>query len=347
MAIAPPRPNKDHRVRISPRPALIFTLVAALFTSACAAAGSSGVPATAAATVGDATISVDLLERVVGAAKENPSAGLAGLEGDELAEQTATLERDVLTALIRFELARQALDDRDVEVTDEAIDEEYGNQVDLAGGQEALDEQVTSLGLTDEEYRDLLVGNVVRERLLREAILGDNEVTDEQIQTVYEQRKESGQYEVGTVSHILVETEEEATEVIGLLEEGGDFAALAEERSQDPGSAAQGGTLPEAPFSNYVEEFAAAAREAEIGAIVGPVQTQFGFHIIRVDDRREIELDEVEDTLREELVGQQGEAAFQEELQSLFAEADVSVNSRFGAWDPATGAVVADTPTEN
>lgn len=334
-------------MRISPRFAVVAAFLLALVAPACVAAGGSGVPATAAATVGDATISVDLLERVVDAAKENPNAGLAGLEGDELAEQTATLERDVLTALIRFELARQALADRDVEVSDEQIDEEYGNQVDLAGGQEALDEQVASLGLTDEEYRDLLVGNVVRERLLREAILGDNEVTDEQVQAVYEQRKESGQYEVGTVSHILVETEEEANEIIGLIEEGGDFAALAEERSQDPGSAAQGGTLPEAPFSNYVEEFAAAAREAEIGEVVGPVQTQFGFHIIRVDDRREIELDEVEDTLRDELVGQQGEAAFQEELQKLFAEAEVSVNSRFGAWDPATGAVVADAPTDN
>lgn len=334
-------------MRISPRSAIVAVLALALGAPACAAAGSSGVPATAAATVGDATISVDLLERVVEAAKENPNAGLAGLEGDELAEQTATLERDVLTALIRFELARQALEEKDVEVSDDEIDEEYGNQVDLAGGQEALDEQVASLGLTDDEYRDLLVGNVVRERLLREAILGDNEITDEQVQTVYDQRKESGQYDVGTVSHILVETEEEASEVLGLLEEGGDFAALAEERSQDPGSAAQGGTLPEAPFSNYVEEFAAAAREAEIGEVVGPIQTQFGFHIIRVDDRREVAFDEVADTLRDELVGQQGEAAYQEELQALFAEADVAVNSRFGAWDPATGAVVADAPTDN
>lgn len=331
-------------MRLPMRP-LILTAVAALFATGCAT--SSGVPATAAAKVGDVTIPVDLLERVVEAAAENPSAGLAGLEGDELAEQTATLERDVLTALIRFELARQALDERDVEVSEEDLDEEYGNQVDLAGGQEALDEQVGSLGLSDEEYRDLLVGNVVRERLLREAVLGENEITDEQLQTIYDQRSEAGQYEVGTVSHILVETEEEANEIIGLLEGDGDFAALAEERSQDPGSAAQGGSLGEAPFSRYVEEFAAAALDAEVGEIVGPVQTQFGFHIIRVDERREIAFDEVEQSLRDELVGQQGEAAYQEALQTLFEEGEVSVNSRFGAWDPATGAVVADAPTDN
>lgn len=334
-------------MRISPRPAIVVALAFALFAPACAAAGGSGVPATAAAKVGDQTISVDLLERVVGAAKDNPNAGLAGLEGDELAEQTATLERDVLTALIRFELARQALDERDVEVADDAVDEEYSNQVDLAGGQEALDEQVAALGLTDEEYRDLLVGNVVRERLLREDILGDNEVSDDQLQTIYQQRKEAGQYDVANVSHILVETEEEANEIIGLLEGGEDFATLAEERSQDPGSAAQGGSLGEGPLNRYVEEFAAAAQEAEIGEVVGPVQTQFGFHVIRVDDRREISFEDVEDTLRDELVGQQGEAAYQQVLQTLFEEADVTVNSRFGTWDPATGAVVAETPTDN
>jgi peptidyl-prolyl cis-trans isomerase C len=333
-------------VRFSPR-LLIVTLVAALFASGCTAAGGSGVPGNAAATVGGTTISLDVLERVVAAASENPNAGLEGLEGDALAEQTATLERDILTALIRFELARQALEDRDIEVTEEEIDEEYENQVALAGSQEDLDEQIAAIGLTDDEYRDLLVGNVIREQRLREAVLGENEITDEQIQTIYDERKEAGQYEVGTVSHILVETEEEANEIIGLLEEGGDFAALAEERSQDPGSAAQGGSLGEAPFSRYVEEFAAAAAEAEIGEVVGPVQTQFGFHIIRVDDRREIAFDEVEDSLRDELVGQQGEAAYQQALQTLFEEAEVSVNSRFGTWDPATGAVVADAPTDN
>lgn len=325
---------------------LLLTFVVALFATGCSATTGS-VPATAAATVGDEKIPVELLERIIEAAKENPNAGMAGLEGDALAERTATLEREILTSLIRIELTRQAVEERDVEVTDEMIDEEYENQIELAGGEEALEQQAESFGLTTDEYREILVGNVVRETALRDAILGDNEMSDDDLREIYDQRNEAGLYNVGTVSHILVETEEEANEIIGLLEDGGDFAALAEERSQDPGSAAQGGSLGEAPFSNYVPEFAEAAEQAEVGEIVGPVESQFGFHVIRVDERREVEFEDVQDDLRNELQNQQGETQFQNELRALFTETEIDVNSRFGMWDPETGTVVADAPTDN
>jgi len=101
------------------------------------------------------------------------------------------------------------------------------------------------------------------------------------------------------VRHILVPTEEEAQDVLEALEAGEPFSALARAVSEDTGSGSRGGELGWSPLSNYVEPFADAAEEAEIGAIVGPVESDFGFHIIQVRAREEREVDENQiDSLR-------------------------------------------------
>lgn len=92
--------------------------------------------------------------------------------------------------------------------------------------------------------------------------------------------------------HILVETEEEAQDILTALNEGASFAALAQAVSTDTGSGANGGELNWTLASNFVEEFADAVTEAPIGEIVGPVETQFGFHIIQVRDRENREINE-------------------------------------------------------
>lgn len=96
------------------------------------------------------------------------------------------------------------------------------------------------------------------------------------------------------VRHILVETEEEANELIAALQNGESFASLAQARSTDTGSGQRGGELGWAAISNYVPEFEAAIVAATIGDIVGPVESEFGFHIIQVraQEEREIEGDE-------------------------------------------------------
>ena len=86
-------------------------------------------------------------------------------------------------------------------------------------------------------------------------------------------------------AHILVDTEQEANAILALINDGEDFAELAIERSLDTGSGAQGGALGNSPVLYYVTPFAQAIRDNEVGSLVGPVQTQFGFHIIRIDDK--------------------------------------------------------------
>lgn len=90
--------------------------------------------------------------------------------------------------------------------------------------------------------------------------------------------------------HILVATEEEAQDVITAINAGESFADLAKAVSTDTGSGANGGELGWSPATNYVKEFQEAVKTAEIDAIVGPVKTQFGYHIIQVRAREDREL---------------------------------------------------------
>ncbi len=115
--------------------------------------------------------------------------------------------------------------------------------------------------------------------------------------------------------HILVEDEETALAALTALQAGESFAALARAISTDPGSGYRGGDLGEAYIGNYVPEFRQAIETAEIGALVGPVESEFGFHILQVrskeerggaeeqstrDRAKQQELELLRETLREE-----------------------------------------------
>lgn len=90
------------------------------------------------------------------------------------------------------------------------------------------------------------------------------------------------------VRHILVATEQEAQDVLAALEAGESFTELARAVSLDTGSAANGGDYDWSPASGFVGPFADAVRNAAIGEFVGPVQTEFGYHVIQVRGRREV-----------------------------------------------------------
>jgi foldase protein PrsA len=98
------------------------------------------------------------------------------------------------------------------------------------------------------------------------------------------------------VRHILLNDEVTANDVLQKLEEGEDFASLAQTYSLDTGSGANGGELGVTDVHNFVDEFADAVLSAEIGAIVGPVKTPFGWHILQVKARGERALSDNEYT---------------------------------------------------
>ena len=115
------------------------------------------------------------------------------------------------------------------------------------------------------------------------------------------------------VRHILVESEETALEILDALQNGESFADLARAASTDPGSGSRGGELGDSYVGNYVPEFRAAVESAEIGEIVGPVESEFGFHIIQIRSREERSGEEIEAQL--ESAKQREYGLFLEELR--------------------------------
>ena len=129
----------------------------------------------------------------------------------------------------------------------------------------------------------------LRNKLLMGALLSDHArkvITDEALQQVYnEQVKPMGATEEVRARHILVPTEEEARKIAEELKAGADFAELAKKYSKDPG-ASDGGDLGYFTKDQMVPEFANVAFQMYPGQTSNPVKTQFGWHIIKLEDRR-------------------------------------------------------------
>ena len=146
-------------------------------------------------------------------------------------------------------------------------------------------------------------------RALFENEVKSNPVTDADLQKQYEQFKGSMGTNEYKVSHILVDKEEDAKQIIDQLGKGGDFAKLAKERSKDPGSKDNGGDLDWGPSARYVKPFADAVTSQQKGKVsAAPVKTDFGYHVIRVDDVRPLkvpEFTEVKEQFRQRAQQQQ------------------------------------------
>lgn len=144
---------------------------------------------------------------------------------------------------------------------------------------------------------------MMRTKVLMELLLqqtAKKAVTDEALHKVYDEAvKQMRDEQEVRASHILVDTEDEAKAVLTELKKGANFADLAKQKSKDPG-AAQGGDLGYFTKDQMVPEFAEVAFKLDKGALSDPVKTQFGWHIIKVEDKRTKpvpEFDKVKDQL--------------------------------------------------
>jgi peptidyl-prolyl cis-trans isomerase C len=146
-----------------------------------------------------------------------------------------------------------------------------------------------------------------------------NPVTEAEIKAEYDKFVAANGGKEYRARHILVEKEDEAKALIADIKKGAKFEDLAKKASKDPGSGANGGDLDWANASSYVPEFSSAMSKLEKGQLTeSPVKSQFGFHIIRVDDVRDAQLpklDEVKPQITQQLT-QSKLAKFQEDLRA-------------------------------
>jgi peptidyl-prolyl cis-trans isomerase C len=209
----------------------------------------------------------------------------------------------------------------DIKASDVAIaEEDIGanlQQIPPESRREYLTSYLTDMTLVAKaaEGRKLADGDEFKQRIAyyRSKILMDlllqaeakAAVSEGAMHQLYDEasKQMAGQQEV-RARHILVKTEEEANAIIAELKNGVDFAELAKQKSTDPG-ASEGGDLGYFPKDEMVPEFADAAFKLEKGQISEPVHTRFGWHVIKVEDKRERQVpsfDQVRDQLATHLV---------------------------------------------
>lgn len=163
--------------------------------------------------------------------------------------------------------------------------------------------------------RDILAQMAMRE------VLGGISVSDEEMQANYEANKKAySKGETVSAKHILVDAEETCNEILATINSGEKtFEDAATEYSTCP-SGQRGGDLGEFGRGQMVKEFEDAAFAAEIGQVVGPVQTQFGFHLIKVEKKNEATIasfDEVKEVIRRNMLQQKQNSVYSKEIANL------------------------------
>jgi len=139
-----------------------------------------------------------------------------------------------------------------------------------------------------------------RQQVLTNALFADfvkaNPIPDAAVKAEYDKFKAQSAGTEYRARHILVEKEDEAKALIAQIKAGGNFEELAKKNSKDPGSGANGGDLDFAAANAYVPEFSQAMAKLKKGEMTQePVKTQFGYHIIRLDDTREAQFPPFDD----------------------------------------------------
>ena len=168
---------------------------------------------------------------------------------------------------------------------------------------------------------------LARQTLLIRELFADYQkkdpVTDADIKGEYDKFVAANGGKEYRARHILVEKEDEAKAIIASLKKGGKFEEIAKKQSKDPGSGANGGDLDWAAAASYVPEFSAAMVKLEKGQLTPePVKTQFGYHVIRVDDVRTAEMPKFEE-IKPQIAQQMGQQKLQEFQKGLRDKAKI------------------------
>jgi parvulin-like peptidyl-prolyl isomerase len=305
------------------RPLFALGLAAALLVGA-AGCGSNDV---AAIVNGEEISTAELDAQVDRLMEQSPQM----FEGEEGASRLVEFKKQLLDNMINNVLIRQAAEERGIAVSDEEIDAQIE---DLKAGFPSEEEFNTALAdanLTLDDLKQQLRDQLATQRLMEE-LVGDAEVTDEEIAAYYEENQATFEEQAAVrASHILFDKEDKATaeEVLAEVNAGGDFAALATEHSKDPGSAAQGGDLGWSdPARPFVTEFQEALDALEVGEVSVLVESEYGWHIIKVNEEREQRtkpLEEVRDQIEQAVLQQRNIEAYQAFLEEVRADAEIEI----------------------
>ena len=213
---------------------------------------------------------------------------------EQYKEKFAQLKQQVLNQMVSNEILLETAYEYGIEVTTEEVKAEIDKIKSSYPDEDTFLEMTKQAKYTMEDLRYDIGLQKTYDKLATR--LGEDlEISDDEMRTYYENNIDKfSQQEQVKASHILLETEEKAKEILAKLEAGEDFAALAKEFSTGP-SGETGGNLGFFGAGKMVPAFEEAAFTMEVGEVSDPVKTRFGYHIIKVTDRKEAIVKEYED----------------------------------------------------
>ena len=301
--------------------------LAALTLSAC---GDTPVRSGAAATVGDVRITQDELEGFVTRGLRDPQAQA------QLGEDKAAFQRQTLSRMINHEVLGEAAKREGVTITDGAIDAKLAEFEQQAGGPAQLVQQAAQNGIAKEDLRRFL-GDIVLNDALGDKLTEDLEVPAAQLQALFDER--AAQNDQVHAAHILVASKASADSILAQVKaDPAKFAALAAEFSTDTSNKDKGGDLGFAGRGQFVKPFEDAVFGGKPGDVV-TVRTEFGFHVVRILERRTTTLAQATPELRRAALRAQREERVAKLLSEVSADLGVKVNPRFGRWNENSGSV--------
>lgn len=237
------------------------------------------------------------------------------------------LNQLIVESLLLQEAEKQGLTPEGASNTEvkEIVDSYIGQ---LQYSEEDFVKKLVENGLTIDEVLDYFRRQIVMTGFLNNTLLKEVSVDDKSVMEYYEENKEyftAGEGQI-RARHILVDTEEEANEILELLNSGSSFSELAKERSTDSGSAVSGGDLGFFTREQMIEEFSDAAFDLEKeGDISEPVQTMYGYHIIQKDSDI-VSLEEAEDGIRLVVLGNKQRTALQDYLEEIKIQSEIIIS---------------------
>ena len=221
------------------------------------------------------------------------------------------VQENVIEKLINDAAIINHMKNNKVEIDASEIDEQYANYMEILKNQTEANKFFQDNGIDEAFIKEQIKTDLYMNKFY-ESVMSEVDLSEEKLKEYYEQNKEEYRNTQVKASHILVDKEEEAKDILKKLQAGQDFAELATEFSKDPGSAAQGGDLGFFSKDMMVPEFDVAAFSLKPGEISEPIKTTYGYHIIKVVDKID-EIGSFEDV--------------EENIKSMFIDKAISTKS--------------------
>ncbi|MGF7184175.1 parvulin-like peptidyl-prolyl isomerase [Desulfitispora alkaliphila] len=245
---------------------------------------------------------------------------LAGTpEGEEMLDE---MRKYVLQEMILAQLFAEKAEEFDVAPTEEEAQEQINELLETAS-EEEYQALLENMNWNDQDFYNFIY-NQLLEKAVYDHVTAEIVASEEEISEYYHENEE--QLKRVRARHILVQEEEKALELIELLNQGEDFAELAKEHSLDPGSGSRGGDLGYFGKGRMVPEFEEASFSLAKGEYTKePVESEHGFHIILIEDRKET-LEELREDIEYSLTFEEKSQLFNQFVEQIKDNANIVNN---------------------